>query len=187
MVQGQVFVKGEGDWHFCYLIFSRFIIFTFRNYSTFCIIVLYICRKIIFFCQHNFMKKIRSKLPKMNLCVCVRKVGVSDKGSSRFSAWGWVELSEVPSKGWSRKEGSRNKKIKKGARQAGLRGGCHKKEKAGTPLQTMHLTQHPIKTPFYSLHFSLIFWFLFRLFCFIWRQTFCYVYHQFLSLFHLCY
>ena len=32
MVQGQVFLKG--GWHFSYLIFSRFIIFTFRNYFT---------------------------------------------------------------------------------------------------------------------------------------------------------
>ena len=32
MVQGQVFLKGwgGGGWHFPYLIFSRFIIFTFR-------------------------------------------------------------------------------------------------------------------------------------------------------------
>ena len=32
MVQGQVFLKG-GGWHFSYLIFPRFMIFTFRNYS----------------------------------------------------------------------------------------------------------------------------------------------------------
>ena len=35
MVQGQVFLKGGGGrrgWHFSDLIFSRFIIFTFRNY-----------------------------------------------------------------------------------------------------------------------------------------------------------
>ena len=31
-----------GDWHFRYLIFSRFIIFTFRNYFTLCKAVLYI-------------------------------------------------------------------------------------------------------------------------------------------------
>ena len=31
IVQGQVFLK-EKDWHFFYLIFSRFTIFTFRNY-----------------------------------------------------------------------------------------------------------------------------------------------------------
>ena len=39
MVQGQVFLK-EGDWHFSYLIFLRFIIFTFRNYFTLVKIVL---------------------------------------------------------------------------------------------------------------------------------------------------
>ena len=35
MVQGQVFLKGEveGGVHFSYLVFSRFIIFTFRNYK----------------------------------------------------------------------------------------------------------------------------------------------------------
>ena len=62
MVQGQVFLKG--GWHFSYLIFSRFIIFTFRYYFTLCKIVLYIWRKIIFFCHHNFMKKGHSKLSK---------------------------------------------------------------------------------------------------------------------------
>ena len=31
MVQGQVSLKGR-SWHFSYLVFSRFIIFTFRNY-----------------------------------------------------------------------------------------------------------------------------------------------------------
>ena len=63
MVQGQVFLKGR-CWHFSYLFFSRFIIFTFRNYFTLCKIELYIWRKIIFFCYHNFMKKGPSKLSK---------------------------------------------------------------------------------------------------------------------------
>ena len=63
MVQGQVFLKG-GGWHFSYLIFSRFIIFTFRNYFIVCKIALCIWRKIIFFCHHNFMKKGHSKLSK---------------------------------------------------------------------------------------------------------------------------
>ena len=41
MVQGQVFLKGgAGTFHFPYLSFSRFIIFTFRNYITLCKIVL---------------------------------------------------------------------------------------------------------------------------------------------------
>ena len=65
LVQRQVFLKGgEGVWHFSYLIFSRFIIFTFRNYFTLYRIVLCIWRKIIFFCHHNFMKKGHSKLSK---------------------------------------------------------------------------------------------------------------------------
>ena len=45
MVQKQVFLKGE-DCHFSYLIFSRFIIFTFRNYFTLCKIVLYTFAKL---------------------------------------------------------------------------------------------------------------------------------------------
>ena len=58
MGQGQVFVKG-GSWHFSYLIFSRFIIFKFRNYFILCKIVLYVA-----LCYHNFMKKSHSKLSK---------------------------------------------------------------------------------------------------------------------------
>ena len=54
----------RGGWNFSYLIFSRFIIFTFRNYFTLCKIVLCIWRKIIFFCHHNFMNKGYSKLSK---------------------------------------------------------------------------------------------------------------------------
>ena len=49
------------------LIFSRFIIFTFRNYFTICKIVLCIWRRIIFFCDHNFMKKVILSCLKMNL------------------------------------------------------------------------------------------------------------------------
>ena len=54
---GAGLLKRGGSWHFSYLIFSRFIIFAFRNYFTLCKIVLRIWRKIIFFSQHNFMKK----------------------------------------------------------------------------------------------------------------------------------
>ena len=63
IVQGQVLLQG-GSWHFSYLIFSRFIIFAFRNYFTLCKIVLCIWRKTIFFCDHNFRKKGYSKLSK---------------------------------------------------------------------------------------------------------------------------
>ena len=59
--------RGGVDWHFSYLIFSRFIIFTFRNYFTLCKIVLCIWRKITFFCHHNFMKNVILSCLKMNL------------------------------------------------------------------------------------------------------------------------
>ena len=61
---GGSMVKGQVGWHFSYLIFSRFIIFTFRNYCTLCKIVLCIWRKTIFFCHRNFMKKGHSDLSK---------------------------------------------------------------------------------------------------------------------------
>ena len=64
MVQGQVFLKG--GWHFSYLIFFRFIIFTFRNYFS-CLPFAKLCyafEEKNFFCHHNFMKKIHSKLSK---------------------------------------------------------------------------------------------------------------------------
>ena len=64
MVQGQDFLKGGGGWYFSYLMFSRFLISTFRNYFILIKIVLCIWRKIIFFCHHNFMKKGHSKLSK---------------------------------------------------------------------------------------------------------------------------
>ena len=57
----------RGSWHFSYLIFSKFIIFTFRNYFTLCKIVLCILRKIIFFYHHNFIKKFILSCLKMNL------------------------------------------------------------------------------------------------------------------------
>ena len=53
---GGSMVKGQVGWNFSYLIFWRFIIFTFRNYITLCKIVLCIWRKTIFFSHHNFIK-----------------------------------------------------------------------------------------------------------------------------------
>ena len=61
MVQGQVFLKG-GDWCF-YLIFSRFIIFNYRNYFILCEIVLYVA---LCFSITSWKKVIRSCL-KMNV------------------------------------------------------------------------------------------------------------------------
>ena len=56
MVQGQVFLKGGWEgWHFSYLVFLRFIIFTF-NHFTLC--------KTIFLCNHNFWEKGHSKFSK---------------------------------------------------------------------------------------------------------------------------
>ena len=62
MVQGQVFLKG-GGLHFSYLIFSRFITFTFRNYFTLYKILMHL-KKNYFFCHHNFKEKGHSKLTK---------------------------------------------------------------------------------------------------------------------------
>ena len=56
MVQGQVFLKGGGGCHFSYLFFSRFIIFTFRNYFTLCKIVAHMKKK-YFFLSSKFYEK----------------------------------------------------------------------------------------------------------------------------------
>ena len=51
MNQGQVFLKGEGGWHFSYFTFSRFIIFTFRNY------VMYLKKLCYAFLSPSFYEK----------------------------------------------------------------------------------------------------------------------------------
>ena len=53
MVQMQVFLKSqvEEGWHFCHLIFSRFIILHLE------ITICKIKEKLFFFCHHNFRKK----------------------------------------------------------------------------------------------------------------------------------
>ena len=66
MVQGQVFLKG-GSWHFSYLIFLRFIIFTFRNYCNVFKIVLYIWREKKNFVAIIIWKKVFLSCLKMNL------------------------------------------------------------------------------------------------------------------------
>ena len=64
----------RGDWHFSYLIFSKFVIFTFRNYFILCKIVLYNFAKLcyafeekFFFFHHNFRKKSYVTCLKMDL------------------------------------------------------------------------------------------------------------------------
>ena len=58
------YVRVKMCWHFSYLLFSRFVIFTFTNDFTLCKIVLCIWRKKIFFFYHNFMKKGHSTMSK---------------------------------------------------------------------------------------------------------------------------
>ena len=63
---GEVFLKeGRWNWDFLYLIFSRFIISTFRNYFTLSKSVLIFEEKKFFFCHHKFLKKRHSKLSKI--------------------------------------------------------------------------------------------------------------------------
>ena len=67
MVQGQVFLRREKG--FCYLIFSRFIIFTFRKYFTLCKIVLCYAleKKNLFSATIILRKKVILICLKMNL------------------------------------------------------------------------------------------------------------------------
>ena len=81
MVKGQVFFKG-GGWDFSYLIFSKFIIFKFRNYFILCKIVLYVA-----LCYHNFMNKSHSKLPNnepKNIPYKLRFISLFVKGFKRL-------------------------------------------------------------------------------------------------------
>ena len=60
MVQGQVLLIGGAD-TFPFNFF-KLITFKFRNYFTLCKIILCIWRQNIFFCHHNFMKKVILKI-----------------------------------------------------------------------------------------------------------------------------
>ena len=60
-------LKGEGGWHFSYLIFSRFIIFPFRNYFTLFKIILCIWRKNLFSPFIILWKKFILSCVKMNV------------------------------------------------------------------------------------------------------------------------
>ena len=64
---GAGLLKRGGSWHFSYLIFSRFIIFAFRNYFTLCKIVLRIWRKIIFSASIILWKKVIHSCLNMHL------------------------------------------------------------------------------------------------------------------------
>ena len=50
----------------------------FKVYHFYILKLFYSLKKIIFFCQHNFMKKVILSCLTMDLCVYARKVGVSD-------------------------------------------------------------------------------------------------------------
>ena len=66
MVQGQVFLKGRG-WHFSYIVFSSFIIFTFKNYFTLCKIMLSFEEKLFLSATIIFCNKFIVSYLKMNL------------------------------------------------------------------------------------------------------------------------
>ena len=73
MVQAQVFLLKRGrGWHFSYFIFSRLIIFTFRNFFTLFKILSYIWRKIIFSATIILWRKVILRCLKMNLKICYK-------------------------------------------------------------------------------------------------------------------
>ena len=57
MMQGQVLFKEGGDWHFSYLIFSRFIILHLETILPFAKLC-YAFEEKNFFCHYNFMKEV---------------------------------------------------------------------------------------------------------------------------------
>ena len=97
-------VRGRG-WQFCYLIFSRFIIFTFRDYFTLCKTVLYIWRKIILFCQHSFMKKIHFKLSKKEpASMCKEGGSLRESGRVVWNILKGVGIEEGSGREWKWKQ-----------------------------------------------------------------------------------
>ena len=60
----------------------------FKVYHFYILKLFYSLKKIIFFCQHNFMKKVVLSCLTMDLCVYARKVGVADWGG-RGVFWEW--------------------------------------------------------------------------------------------------
>ena len=79
MVQGQIFLKaGGGDWHLCYLILSG-LSFLHSEIILLSAKLFYTFEENLFFSANIILlKKVILSCLKMNLCVCVRKVGVSD-------------------------------------------------------------------------------------------------------------
>ena len=113
MVQGQVFLKKKGGWQFCYLIFSKFIIFTFRNYFTLCKVVNRdnTFEEIFFSTNIILWRKFILSCLKKNLCMCKEgwRVGLGQDGGSLREigriVWNILKRS------WNRREGSGNKKF----------------------------------------------------------------------------
>ena len=141
--------------NYSYLLSSRFILFTLRNYFTLCKMVLRIWRKIIFSVTINLRKKVilsclfvkgfkRLKLifdRKRRLNWEIHPFDIcSNQGRIRaggiFMRVGGNSLKYLKS-GRNRKEGRGHKDFKKWG-QAGLRCGCLKKGEDGTPLRTMN-------------------------------------------------
>ena len=119
MVHEQVFLKDkEGSWHFCYLIFSRFIIFKLRKFFTLWKIVLYILRKNFFSATTILWKKIILSCLKMNLCVCIRKVIVSEYARRWVLRMGEIIWNTLKG-GRIEKQGVETKILKRGGGQAG--------------------------------------------------------------------
>ena len=94
---GAGLLKSRG-WYFSYLIFSRFIIFKFRNYFILCKIALYVA-----LCYHNFMKKSHLKLSKnerKNIPYKLRFISLFVKGFKKLKIDFWsratVELVKSP-------------------------------------------------------------------------------------------
>ena len=111
MVEEQVFLKG--DWPLSYLVFARLIIFAFKNCFTLCKIVLYIWKKIVVLCHHNFMKKSHSELS-VGMCKedwCVQ-LGQED-GCLREGGWNCLKYFK---RGWNRKEGRGTKILRSGGK-----------------------------------------------------------------------
>ena len=122
-------------WHFSYLTFSRFIIFTFTKYFTLFKVVLYIW-KIFFFSHHSFMKKSHSKFCKNKpLCMCkeVRCVGLGKERDCLRE--GGETVWNTLKGGGIEKKGRETKILKRRGAQARSRGGSRKTEELEDPYE----------------------------------------------------